>query len=134
MASPIAGVLAVIGGLAWLVKFALIWQNGGTNTTDGLVGVMFVVGAMAIMLALGVRAWFAPRRGLLRHRPVAVLVVVFGFAAAVNLPIALGWILFGSSWLAEEVGVLLTAAAAIALGFRWSMSGVGAERTTTTTR
>lgn len=132
MASRIAGVLAVVGGAAWLVKFALIWQNGGTNTTEGLVGLLFDVGAIAILLALGVRAWCAPRRGLLRYRPVAVLVVVVAFAAAVNLPILLGWVLLGRTWLAEEVGVLLTAVAVIVLGVRWATCGQGVVRTETT--
>lgn len=122
MATRVAGVLAIVGGVAWLVKFALIWQNGGTNTTDGLVGVLFDVGAVAILLALGIHAWCAPRQGLLRHRPIAVLVFVVAFAAAVNLPIVLGWVLFGRTWLAEEVGVLLTAVAAVVLGFRWAAS------------
>ena len=120
MASRIAGALAVIGGAAWLVKVALIWENGGTNTTDGLVGVLFDVGAVAILLALLVRAWCVPGPGLLRHRPVAVLVVVVAFAAAVNLPILLGRVLLGRTWLAEEVGILLTAAAALVLGLRWA--------------
>ena len=121
----------MVGGTAWLVKFALIWQNGGTNTTEGLVGVLFDVGAVAILLALVVRAWCAPRRGLTRYRLVAVLLVVVAFAAAVNLPILLGWGLFGRTWLAEEVGVLLTAVAAIILGFRWTTSTQVSVRTTT---
>ena len=122
MASRIAGALAVIGGLAWLVKVALIWENGGTNTTDGLVGVLFDVGAVAILLALVTRAWCVPGPGVLRHRPVAVAAVVLAFAAAVNVPILLGWVLFGRTWLAEEAGIVLTAAAALVLGFRWSSS------------
>jgi hypothetical protein len=64
MAARIAGVLAVVGGAAWLVKFVLIWENGGTNTTDGLVGVLFDVGAVAILLALGVNARWAPKSGI----------------------------------------------------------------------
>jgi hypothetical protein len=132
MAARIAGVLAVVGGAAWLVKFVLIWENGGTNTTEGLVGVLFDVGAVAILLALGVRAWWAPIRGIPRNRPLAVLVVMVAFAAAVNLPILLGWTLFGRTWLAEEVGVLLTAIAAVVLGCRWATAERGEARTTTT--
>jgi hypothetical protein len=126
MAARIAGVLAVVGGAAWLVKFVLIWENGGTNTTDGLVGVLFDVGAVAILLALGVNARWAPNRGLPRNRPMAVLVVMVAFAAAENLPI-------GRTWLAEEVGVLLlTAIAAVILGCRWASAERGAAPTTTT--
>jgi hypothetical protein len=119
MAIRIAGVLALVGGAAWLVKVALIWENGGTNTTDGLVGVLFDVGAIGILLGAGIRAWHAPARGLLRHRLVALLAVVVAFVAAVDLPILLGWVLFGRTWLAEEVGVILTAIGALALGVRW---------------
>ncbi|HJR39449.1 MAG TPA: hypothetical protein VJ819_13790 [Nocardioidaceae bacterium] len=123
MATRVAGALAVLGGVAWLVKFALIWENGGTNTTDGLVGVLFDIGAIGILLAAMVAAWYAPTRGPLRHRPVALLAAVLAVAAAVNLPIGIGWLLFGRTWLAEEVGVLLTAVAAIVLGTRWVTAG-----------
>lgn len=124
MAFRIAGVLAVVGGAAWLVKIALIWENGGTNTTDGLVGVLFDVGAVGILLGAGIRAWHVPpARGLLRYRTVALVAVVVAFAAAVNLPILLGWVLFGRTWLAEEVGVMLTAVAALVLGVRWLSAG-----------
>lgn len=122
MASRVAGVLAVAGGVAWLVKVALIWENGGTNTTDGMVGVLFTVGAVAIVSALVVRAWSAPDLGPLRSRPVAVLLALVAFVLAVNGPILLGWALLGRTWLAEEVGVLLTAAVAVVLGVRWARS------------
>ena len=87
------------------LRFALIWQNGGTNTTEGLVGVLFDVGAVAILLALGVRAWCAPQSRTTAIPTCGGSVVVVAFAAAVNLPIVLGWVLFGRTWLAEEVGV-----------------------------
>lgn len=119
MASRIVGVLAVVGGAAWLVKVALIWQNGGTNTTDGLVGVLFDVGAVAILLALTARAWLVPAE-LLWKRVLTVVAVVVAFAAAVNVPIVLGWALFGQGWLAEELGILMTAVAAVVLGLRWA--------------
>ena len=128
----IAGVLAVVGGVAWLVKLALIWQNGGTNTTDGLVGVFFGIGAVGILLAAGIRGWYAPARGILRYRAVALVAVVVSFVAAVNLPILLGWALFGRTWLAEEVGVLLTAVAALVLGTRWVTDGLGRHTADTT--
>nr|WP_297417945.1 hypothetical protein [uncultured Nocardioides sp.] len=121
MGTRVAGVLAVTGGVAWLAKVALIWRNGGTNTTDGIVGVLFDVGAVAILLALTIRVWVVPRS--LRFKLVAVLAVLLAFVAVVNMPIALGWLLFGQIWLAEEVGVLLTAVSAIVLGLRWAIRG-----------
>jgi hypothetical protein len=123
MAFRIAGVFAVVGAAAWLVKVALIWENGGTNTTDGLVGVLFDIGAIGIALGAGIRAWHAPGSGLLRHRLVAVLAVLVAFVAAVNVPILLGWVLFGRTWLAEEMGVILTAVVALVLGVRWVSAG-----------
>jgi hypothetical protein len=123
MASRVAGVFAMVGGVAWLVKFALIWENGGTNTTDGLVGVLFDIGAVGILLGAGVRAWCAAARKPLWIRLLVLLAVVAAFAAAVNLPILLGWALFGRSWVAEEVGVLLTAVGALVLGARWASAG-----------
>ncbi len=121
MGTRVAGVLAVTGGVAWLAKVALIWRNGGTNTTDGIVGVLFDVGAVAILLALTIRVWVVPRS--LRFKLVAVLAVLLAFVAVVNMPIALGWLLFGQIWLAEEVGVLLTAVSAIVPGLRWAIRG-----------
>ena len=123
MASRIAGVFALVGGVAWVLKFALIWQNGGTNTTEGLVGVLFDIGAVGVLLAALVRVWYTLAERRLRYRLVALLAAVLTFAAAVNLPIMLGWLLFGRTWLAEEVGVLPTAVAAIILGTRWVISG-----------
>lgn len=134
MAFRIAGLLAVLGGAAWLVKVALIWENGGTNTTDGVVGVLFDVGAVGILLGAGIRAWHGPNPGRLRHRVVALLAVLLAFAAAVNLPILLGWVLLGRTWLAEEVGIIFTAVAALVLGTRWASAGTRPTPTDATKR
>jgi hypothetical protein len=118
MTSRITGLLALVGGAAWLVKVALIWENGGTNTTEGLVGALFTVGAVAIGLALAARVWLVSSRSV-SARLLAVVAVVAGFALAVNLPILLGWVVFGRTWLAEEAGVILVAVGALVLGMRW---------------
>jgi hypothetical protein len=124
MASRLVGALAVVGGAAWLVKVALIWQNGGTNTTDGLVGALFNVGAVTILLALTIRAWLASARQV-RYRLLSVLAVTVAFVAAVDVPILIGWVLFGRTWLAEELGIILTAVVAVVLGTRWATQGRG---------
>lgn len=49
--------------------------------------------------------------------------VVGAFFAAVDLPILVGWRLFGRTWLAEEVGVLLTGVLTVALGQWWLRVG-----------
>ncbi len=123
MVSLLAGALALAGGVAWLVKVALIWANGGTNTTDGLVGVLFALGAVLIGLAAAIRAWQARPAASTSHRVLAALLAVIAFFAAVNLPILVGWQLFGGTWIAEEVGVVMTASLAVALGQRWLRVG-----------
>lgn len=133
MALRLAGALAVVGGAAWLVKVALIWKNGGTNTTDGLVGALFTLGAVTILIALMIRAWLASDPQV-RYRLLSVLAVAVAFVAAVDVPILLGWVLLGRTWLAEELGIILTAVAAVVLGTRWVIrgrgTGQGQERTT----
>lgn len=125
MASRIAGVLAVLGGVVWLVKFAVIWEGGGANTTHGLVGLLFAIGAGGILAAFVLWAWHLPARGLFRHKPIVLIAVGIAFLAAVNLPILLGWVVFGRVWIAEEVGVVLTAVSALVLGARWLTAGFG---------
>jgi len=119
-----ARLLALTGGLIWIVKTVLIWQNGGTNRFDGTVGLMFMIGAVLLAAATVIWAWRATR-----DRPVlargglllGALVVLF---LAINLPILLGQVLFPRSWLADEVGVILVAAAAIAAGvMSWPGTG-----------
>jgi hypothetical protein len=127
MALRLAGALAVVGGAAWLVKVALIWQNGGTNTTDGFVGALFTLGAVTILLALMIRAWLASAPQV-RYRLLSVLAVTVAFVAAVDVPILLGWVLLGRTWLAEELGIILTAVAAVVLGTRWVIRGRGAAQ------
>jgi hypothetical protein len=125
MIARLAGALALTGGVAWLVKVALIWENGGTNTTEGLVGLLFTVGAVAIVLAAAIWAWQSRRSATVPGRFCAVLLAVVAFVAAVNLPILVGWQVFGRTWVAEEVGVVVTALLAVALGQRWLRSGSG---------
>ena len=60
---------------------------------------------------------------------MALLAVLVSFVAAVNLPILLGLALFGTTWMAQEVGVLLTAVAALVLGTRWVTAGLGRPTT-----
>ena len=125
MIARLAGALALTGGVAWLVKVALIWENGGTNTTEGLVGLLFTVGAVAIVLAAVMWAWQSRPRATVSGRVGAVLLAVVAFVAAVNLPIVAGWQVFGRTWVAEEVGVVVTALLAVSLGQRWLRSGSG---------
>lgn len=128
MVPRLTGALAFLGGVAWLVKVALIWGNGGANTTEGMVGILFATGAVAIALAACLRAWHSPSANRLWSRLVAVLVSLAAFVAAVNLPILVGWQIFGRTWFAEEVGVLVTALLAMLLGQQWLRFGFRASQ------
>ena len=128
MVPRLAGALALVGGVAWLVKVALIWGNSGTNTTEGMVGILFSTGAVAIALAACLRAWHSPSANRLWIRVSAVLVALAAFVAAVNLPILVGWQIFGRTWFAEEVGVLVTALLAMLLGQQWLRFGFRASQ------
>ena len=125
MSARLAGALTLTGGAAWLVKVALIWENGGTNTTEGMVGFLFSVGAVTILLGAVMWTWQARSTAPVHGRVLAVLLAVVAFVAAVNLPILVGWQLLGRTWVAEEVGVVMTALLAVAVGHRWLRSGSG---------
>ena len=113
----------MVGGVAWLVKVGWIWADGGANATNGVAGFLFNVGAVAIVLAAAIKAWHSPSRGGFWQRALAALGAVVAFALLVNLPILAGWLLFGRTWFAEEIGVLLTALLAVVLGGRWVRGG-----------
>jgi hypothetical protein len=123
MVSRCSGALSVLGGLAWILKFALIWMNGGTETTQGVVGILFVAGAISLALADGVRAWYLPDTAKVWPRILAALAFLAALVLMVNLPILIGWKLWGRLWIAEEVGVILTALIAVGLGIKWLIRG-----------
>lgn len=116
-AGKIASIAALAGGVAWLVKVGLIWGNGGTNTDGGLVSVCYLLGLVALTVAL-----LAAGYSVVASAPVWLRVVV---SVAV---LALGWIIFGSidsaakgvydgdDWLRDELGILISAALALVGG------------------
>ncbi len=109
-------VLAATGGACWVAKSILIWANGGTNTTGGIVGVLFLAGTVLLAIAAAIWAWKAAagRSGLIRI--LAVVGALVGLFLAINLPILIGLVLMPGSWLAEELGVIVLAVAAIVAG------------------
>ena len=72
-----------------------------------------------LALTIGESAW---------SRVFAVLVALAAFVAAVNLPILVGWQIFGRTWFAEEVDVLVTAPLAMLLGQGWLRFGFRAPQ------
>jgi hypothetical protein len=109
----LARILALTGGLSWIVKVLLIWENGGTNRFGGTVGLMFMIGTVLLAAAAVLWTWHATRgRSLLLRAglPLGALIVLL---LAINLPILVAQALFSGSWLADEFGVILVAVAAI---------------------
>ena len=123
MMSRGSGAVAVAGGLAWILKTVLIWANGGTNTTGGVVGILFVAGAALLAVAGGIRAWYLPRTLKVWPRVLAAAASLVVLVLMVDVPILIGWQLFGGVWIAEEIGIVLTAVIALVMGVRWLMRG-----------
>lgn len=108
-----ARLLALTGGLIWIVKIVLIWQNGGTNRFDGTVGLMFMIGMVLLAAATVLWTWHATRGRSFLMRAGLLLGALTVLFLAINLPILVGQTLFPGSWLADEFGVILVAVAAI---------------------
>jgi hypothetical protein len=107
-------VAALVGGLAWLVKVALIWGNEGTNLDEGAVGAMYLAGLVGLVVAAG-----AAGAALTRTRPtwVRALAGVLGVAAFVLVSEVLDAVLSPlaeeGSWQREEVAIVATALLAV---------------------
>jgi hypothetical protein len=106
----------LVGGGAWLAKVGLIWANGGSNTDQGVVAVMYLlglVGLAAASAAAGV-ALTAGRRVVLRvlggATGVIAFVVVFSILDPVLSPLAAE-----GSWMRDEMQILGTAVLALLL-------------------
>ena len=108
-----ARLLALTGGLFWIVKIVLIWQNGGTNRFGGTVGLMFMIGAVLLAAAIVLWTWRATHGRSFLIRAGLLFVALIVLFLAINLPILVGQSLFPGSWLADEFGVILVAVAAI---------------------
>ena len=109
----LARILALTGGLLWIVKTLLIWENGGTNTIGGAVGPMFLIGTVLLASATVLWTWRATRGRSLLMRAGLQLGALIALLLAINLPILVGQSVLPGSWLAGEFGVILVAVAAI---------------------
>ena len=109
----LARILALTGGLLWIVKTLLIWENGGTNTIGGAIGPMFLIGAVLLASATVLWTWRATRGRSLLMRAGLLLGALIALLLAINLPILVGQSVLPGSWLAGEFGVILVAVAAI---------------------
>ena len=114
----------LVGGVLWLVKLALIAENGGTNTAEGAVAVAFVAGVV-VLVAAGAASGYA----LLRRWnvwlavlgvPVGAAVVLVGFGVLDGI---LQSIVPAEGWFEEEVGILGFALLAVAIGLALVLRG-----------
>ncbi len=109
-------ILALTGGLSWIVKVLLIWENGGTNRFGGTVGLMFMIGTVLLASATVLWIWHATRGRSLLMRAGLALGGLVALVAVTNLLSLVGYFVyfvFPVRWLAGEVGVILVAVAAI---------------------
>ncbi len=113
----IASTAAVIGGGGWLLKVFLIWGNGGENTGTGPVGYLSLIGWVAFALALGAAGYT-----LVERAPVWLRGVV---ALATPMLVLMVWELLdqvvksvypGTSWLRDEVSVIIAGVIAVLMG------------------
>ncbi|GAB3273781.1 hypothetical protein GCM10027449_11510 [Sinomonas notoginsengisoli] len=125
MSLRIPGVLAALGGFAWVLKTAMMWANGGTEGSSGVVGLLFEIGIVCIAMAGSVRVWFLVPSTKARWRILAVLVFLVGLVLMIDLPILIGWQVLGHVWIAEELGIILTALVALGAGVHWLFRGFG---------
>lgn len=109
----LARILALTGGLFWIVKILLIWENGGTNRYDGAVGLMFLIGTVLLASATVLWTWRATRGRSLLMRAGLLLGALMVLLLAINLASVVAYFVFPGSWLAGEFGVILVAVAAI---------------------
>jgi hypothetical protein len=109
----LARILALTGGLSWIVKVLLIWENSGTNRFDGAVGLMFLIGTVLLASATVLWTWRATRGRSLPMRAGLLLGALIALLLAINLLSVVAYFVFPGSWLAGEFGVILVAVAAI---------------------
>jgi hypothetical protein len=118
----VASIAAVLGGLGWLVKVALIWAGGGEDADRGLVGVMFVAGLVCIVVALGAAGYT-----LVRTAPAWLRAVVTVAVPALVLVVwqmldqAVKAVYTDEGWLRDELNVILAALVAVAAGV-WALT------------
>jgi hypothetical protein len=113
----IASIAAVVGGVGWLMKVTMIWGNGGQDTDSEPVAMMYKAGFAILAVAIGAAGYT-----LVETAPVWLRAVV---AVATPLLVLMVWMLMdqaiksvypGSSWLRDEVSVVIAAVVALVMG------------------
>jgi len=113
----IASVAALVGGVCWLVRVALIWAGGGENTDGGLVGVMFLLGLVGLVVALAAAGYTLVETAPVWLRAVVVVATpLLVFMVWQMIDQAILAVYTSGGWLRGELNVLLAALVALALG------------------
>jgi hypothetical protein len=113
----LAAVAWLIGGVAWLVKLTLILANGGSNTDEGIVAGVFLVGVLALVVAGAASGFTLCGRwgswaGVIGV-PIGAAVTLVGISLIDSV---LQAIMPASGWVDDEVGILGAAVIALLLG------------------
>lgn len=113
--TKIASMVAVVGGVGWLAKVALIWAAGGT---EGLLsGLTFLVGLLGLVVALGAAGYSLVRTAPIWLRlVVSVAFPVLVFMVWQVLDSAIHAIYTRETWFRDEVNIVLAALLAVGLG------------------
>lgn len=82
-------------------------------------------GGICIALAGGLRAWYLAGNAKVWRRVITSLAYVVVLILMVDLPILIGWQIFGRVWVAEELGIILTVLLALGVGAYWIIRGFG---------
>lgn len=115
----IASVAALVGGVGWLVKVALIWANGGENLDSGPVAVFYFLGVLGLVVALAALGYTLVERAPVWLRAlVTVATPVLGLMLWSLLDQAIRAVYTSDDWFREEAAVLLAAIVATVLGLR----------------
>jgi hypothetical protein len=109
-------VAGLVGSIAWLVKVALIWGNGGTNTDEGLVAVCYLIGFVGLVVACAAGgAWLTAGRPTWLRAVASIGGVVAFFVMFNLLDLLLSPLTSGGHWFQDEVEILVAATITLAL-------------------
>ena len=112
-------VAGLTGGLSWLVKVALIWGNGGTNTDEGLVAVLYLLGLASLVVAVAAAgAWLTASRPVVVRVLAGILGVVVMFVLFSAFDAVLSPMVSDGHWFQQEVEIV--AAAPVGLVLAWA--------------
>lgn len=110
-------VAALLGGAAWLGKVALIWQNDGTNTGDGLVAVAYFIGVAGLLVALlGAGYSVVTTAPIWLRAVVSVCATLLGLTLFTIMDDAVKAMYGSEGWLRDELAILISAAIALVVG------------------